>query len=156
MKSQIEFNFSHDIYSDTGVLYSAEYMNHRNDQKLEFLKRFDITPNINLTPDDLMLTPDRAVLTLPLSEGKDYNVSLRDISDIYGRKATVNMMVTPKSEPFLSLKLEDKKQIYTPNASIRAKLYALKAEKNSYDLKLCKLSLEDYSQVERMATNTSR
>lgn len=156
MNSQIEFTFSHDIYADTGTLYSAEYMQHRSNQKIDFLKRFDITPNITLNEDNLMLTPDRAVLTLPLHEGKEYNVSLRDISDIYGRSSSVNMRITPVSEPFLSLRLNEKKQIFPQNETIDAKLYALKAEKPSYNLKLCKLSLEDYSQVERMITNVSR
>lgn len=118
MKSQIEFAFSHDIYADSGALYSAEYMNHRNDAKVEFLKRFDITPNISLKTEDLMLTPDHAILTLPLEEGKDYNISLRDISDIYGRKTSVNTIVNPKSEPFLSLKLNNTKQIYTTKTPI--------------------------------------
>jgi hypothetical protein len=68
MKSQIEFTFSHDIYRDTGSLYSPEYIEHRSMQKIEFLKRFDITPNIDIQETDLMLTPDRAVLTLPLHE----------------------------------------------------------------------------------------
>jgi hypothetical protein len=156
MKSQIEFTFSHDIYSDSGTLYSAEYMNHRSNQKIEFMKRFDITPNIGLKPEDLMLTPDRAVLTLPLEEGKEYNVSLRDISDIYGREASSHMIITPKSEPFLSLKLQAKEQIFTPKNTIEGKLYALKAAKKTYNLKLCSLSLEDYSKIERMVTNTSR
>lgn len=156
MKSQIEFTFSHDIYSDSGTLYSAEYMNHRSNQKIEFLKRFDITPNIGLKPEDLMLTPDRAVLTLPLEEGKEYNVSLRNISDIYGREASSHMIITPKSEPFLSLKLQAKEQIFTPKNTIEGKLYALKAAKKTYNLKLCSLSLEDYSKIERMVTNTSR
>lgn len=156
MKSQIEFIFSHDIYADSGTLYSAEYINHRYNEKIEFLKKFDITPNLPLKPEDLMLTPDRALITLPLEEGKEYNVSLRDISDIYGRKTSVHMLVTPKSEPFLSLKLKETEQIFTPNTAIGGKLYALKAEKNSYNLKLCSLSLENYSQVERMLTNTSR
>jgi hypothetical protein len=83
-------------------------------------------------------------------------VSLRDISDIYGRKSTVNMRFTPVSEPFLSLRLNERKQIFTQSEVLNAKLYALKAEKENYTLKLCKLSLEDYSQVERMLTNVSR
>lgn len=156
MQSQLEFTFSHDIYTDTGVLYSAEYINHRHDAKLEFLKHFDITPNVALTPNNLMLTPDRAILTLPLEEAQEYKVSLRDISDIYGRTTSTNTIVKPMSEPFLSLKLNDTKQIYTQKESIDGKFYALKAKKNSYNLKLCSLSLEEYSRVERMVTNSTR
>ena len=68
MKSQVEFRFSEDIYSDIGVLYSAEYISHRRDAKIAFLSALDISPRIDVTPEDLILTPDRAILTLPLKE----------------------------------------------------------------------------------------
>ncbi len=68
MKSQIEFRFSHDIYSDIGTLYSPEYISHRHDAKIAFLKALNITPALSITPENLMLTPERAILTLPLKE----------------------------------------------------------------------------------------
>jgi hypothetical protein len=68
MDSQVEFRFSHDIYKDKGILYSSEYLAHRSDAKALFLKSLDIRPNVEVTLDDLMLTPDRAILTLPLRE----------------------------------------------------------------------------------------
>jgi hypothetical protein len=68
MKSQLEFRFSHDVYRDIGTLYSPEYIAHRRDAKIAFLQNLHINPNIDVSPDDLVLTPDRAILTLPLKE----------------------------------------------------------------------------------------
>jgi hypothetical protein len=68
MKSQVEFRFSEDIYRDRGTLYSGEYISHRNDAKIAFLKALSITPNIDVSPDNLILTPERAILTIPLKE----------------------------------------------------------------------------------------
>ncbi len=68
MKSQVEIRFSYDIYSDIGTLYSPEYISHRKDAKIAFLKALNITPAINIAPEDLMLTPERAILTLPMKE----------------------------------------------------------------------------------------
>jgi hypothetical protein len=62
---------------------------------------------------------------------------------------------TLKSEPFLSLRLSEDKQIYTPDAQIGAKLYSLLPEKNTYTLKLCRLELDTYARVERMLTERS-
>ena len=156
MKSQIEFRFSYDIYSDVGTLYSPEYISHRRDAKIAFLKALNITPAINITPEDLMLTPERAILTLPLKEGEKYTFSLKDITDIYGRNASFEYSTTLKSEPFLSLKLADNKQIYTPKENIQAKLYTLLPPKNTYPLKLCRVNLEVYARLERMLSETSR
>jgi hypothetical protein len=62
MQSQVEFRFSSDIYADTGSLYSTEYIEHRRREKIEFLKRLDITPSIPLTDANISLTPDRATI----------------------------------------------------------------------------------------------
>ncbi len=150
MKSQIEFRFSHDIYSDTGALYSPEYISHRHDAKIAFLKALDITPHTDISTTDLVLTPERAILTLPMKDGETYNISLRDITDIYGRTASFDYQTTLQSSPFLSLKLGENKQIYTPSDTIAAKLYSLLPTKTSYPLKLCRVELETYARLERM------
>ena len=62
LQSEIEFHFSHDIFSDTGALYSDEYIKHRQEQKINFLKSLDISPAIPLSEDQLTLTPDRVTL----------------------------------------------------------------------------------------------
>jgi hypothetical protein len=154
MKSQIEFRFSHDIYKDRGVLYSPEYISHRTDAKIDFLKSLQISPHIELTPDDVILTPDRAILTLNLEEAKKYTITLQDIADIYGRKASVSFSETIQSEPFLSLKLTEPKSIYAPDEPIQAKLYALLSPKNTYTLKLCRTNLESFSRVEKILTDS--
>jgi hypothetical protein len=156
MKSQIEFRFSQDIYRDRGALYSPEYISHRNDAKIAFLKSLHITPNIDLSPENLILTPERAIVTLPLKEGEKYTFTLTDVVDIYGRKASFEYSTTLKSEPFLSLKLTDNKQIYRPDETIQAKLYTLLPPKNTYPLKLCRTNLETYSRIERMLSDATR
>ncbi len=59
MKSIVEFRFSSDIYTDTGVLYSPEYMKNRNDAKIALLKQLEIIPAIPLTEANISFTPDR-------------------------------------------------------------------------------------------------
>lgn len=112
MKSQIEFRFSEPIYSDTGTLYSPEYIANRQQAKIHFLKHLNISPDLPILPENLILSPDRAVISLPLEEGKSYTFSLRDIEDIYGRKQSSVYEITPKKEPFLSLRFEADRNIY--------------------------------------------
>lgn len=103
MQSRIEFQFSSDIYRDIGELYSKEYMTHRKDQKTLFLKTLDIRPNIPLTEDNIVLTPSRVSIIAPFQEGQKYTISLRNLSDIYGRVLDTRMEFTPVRTPFLSL-----------------------------------------------------
>jgi uncharacterized protein YfaS (alpha-2-macroglobulin family) len=150
MKSRVEFRFTSDIYSDTGIIYSREYMQNREDAKVEFLKHLSITPNIPLTTENIALSPNRASILLPLEEGKNYKISLDKISDIYGRVADTAMSITPKKEPFLSLYLKNRSTIFRPNESIDTKMYFMKPKKTEYELKLCRVSLEGYSRFERV------
>lgn len=150
MQSRIEFDFSYPIYEDTGSLYSPAYIANRSNAKIAFLKSLSISPDIAITPDNLILTPDHAILTLPLAEGKEVTFSLTNIADIYGRTINLKYKIVPKQEPFLSLKFQDDRTYYNPNEAIPTKLYALKAPKKTYSIKLCHLPLESYARMERI------
>lgn len=154
MQSRIEFDFSYPIYEDTGSLYSPAYIANRSNAKIEFLKNLNISPDIAVTPDNLVLTPDHAILTLPLAEGKEVTFSLKNLTDIYGRSIDLQYTITPKQEPFLSLKFPDNRTYYSPNEAIPTKLYALKAPKNVYSIKLCHLPLESYARMERILADS--
>lgn len=156
MKSQIEFRFSSPIYSDTGSLYSSEYITNRQNAKIDFLKHLDVNADIKILPENLVLSPDRATITLPLEEGKDYTFSLRDLEDIYGRNASQQYEIIPKKEPFLSLRFSSDRNIYAKGEKIPAKLYALSTPKNVYSLKLCQVSLDPYSRLERIADESDK
>lgn len=103
MQSQVEFRFTEDIYTDSGVLYSPEYMKNRSDAKIAFLKQLEISPEIPLTEANISLTPARASIIGNFQEGQKYTITLRDVPDIYGRKVTTKLDFTPIRKPFLSL-----------------------------------------------------
>ena len=150
MQSRVEFQFSHPIYTDTGALYSPEYIAHRRDAKIDFLKHFSVSPDLPLTPDNVVLTPDRAIITLPLVEGQAVKFSLDNIEDIYGRSTDTDFATVPKQEPFLSLKLASDRLYYRSDEPIGVKLYALKSPKTTYSMKICQLPLETYARAERL------
>ena len=77
MQTRVEFDFSHAIYTDTGSLYSREYIANRRDAKIDFLKHLSLSPEVPMTADNLILTPDHAILTLPLEEGQASRFSLK-------------------------------------------------------------------------------
>ncbi len=156
MQSRIEFRFSSDIYQDVGNLYSAEYMAHRKNEKTLFLKRLDIYPNIPITEENIVLSPDRVNIIASFREGQEYTISLRDLPDTYGRTLTTKMKFTPVRTPFLSLWLSQRRTMFRLGEPIGAKMYALKTPKQEYPLSLCQISLEWYARVERMIADNDK
>lgn len=43
MRSRIEFDFSTDIFADTGAVYNDVYIEHRQQEKIKFLKKLSIS-----------------------------------------------------------------------------------------------------------------
>jgi hypothetical protein len=68
MQTRIEFRFTTDVFMDTGALYSDTYIENRRNEKIEFLKKLSISPGVNITENDLELTPNKAVIYAPLQE----------------------------------------------------------------------------------------
>lgn len=150
MQTRIEFRFTTDVFMDTGALYSDTYIENRRNEKIEFLKKLSISPGVNITENDLELTPNKAVIYAPLQEWKEYNVDLDNIVDIYGRKTSNHFEIIPKSIPSLSLKLIGNKTILRYGDPVNAKIYRTQLPKNEYEIKLCNIWLEWYARVERM------
>ncbi len=150
MQSRIEFRFSTDIFADSGTLYSDEYMEHRHIAKVDFLKRLSISWDINITEDDIELSPNRAIIYARFLEWKEYRVSLDNIEDIFGRSTSTSFNITAKAIPSLSLKIIGNKTILRYGDPIPAKLYRSQGVKDEYEVKLCQISLEGYARIERM------
>lgn len=105
MQSRIQFDFPNPLFEDIDEINSPEFIAHRGEQKVNLLKRLSITPDIPLTIDNIVLTPDRAILTAPFVAGTEYTIKLIGLEDIYGTKSSLTMSFAPKREPYLSLAL---------------------------------------------------
>lgn len=142
LQTEIEFRFSHDIFADTGALYSDAYVENRHLKKIDILKSLDISPNVTLTDDQIVLTPDKITLLGRFEEGIEYTLRLRNITDIYGNQISPKFVFTPISEPFLSIGLPSRRMMFVAGEDISAKMYALKTPQDTYTMKLCRISLE--------------
>ena len=58
--------------------------------------------------------------------------------------------MTPEQSSFLSLRFQNQRSYYQNNEAVPVKIYALKAPKKTYTLKLCHLPLEQYAYGERI------
>lgn len=156
MKSRVEIRFSEAIFSDTGSLYSPEYRAFRTEQKKKILKHLHITPDIEIGIDDIALSPNKLEVFGNFREGVRYKIELDDIEDIFGRRASFTYDFLPEKKPFLSLVLDKRKKIFSLGEDITAKIYSLSSSKDTYTVKMCELSLEDYARVERIEEDKKR
>jgi hypothetical protein len=99
-------NFSYPIFTDTGALYSNEYIDNRKQQKENLLSHITISPDVGLTADDIVLTPTKMSLIGNFQEKTHYRISFDNVEDIYGRSASMKTDFTPEKKPFLSIALE--------------------------------------------------
>lgn len=150
MQSRIEFKFNNDIFTDSGRLYSEEYIEHRHNQKIEFLKKLSVSPGIEVREGDIELNPNKAVVYANFVEGKKYNINLSNLQDIYGQKVSVDIDTEAKSTPSLAIKIAGNKTIIKYGDPIQGKIYRSQSPKNEYEAKLCQISLEGYARIERM------
>ncbi len=152
MKSRIEISFSSPLFTDSGSLYSPEYIAYRSQQKKNLLARIHISPDIGLTESGIVLTPQKLSIVGDFKEKTSYRVSLDGIEDIYGRTASTQILFTPEKKPFLSLVLNEGKTMFPVDTPIQAKIYSLSTPQEAYTVKLCKIELEDYARMERVIT----
>jgi hypothetical protein len=68
MRSRVEFHFATDIFADTGALYSESYIEHRRQEKIDFLKKLSISGDIQISENDIELSPQRAIILANLTE----------------------------------------------------------------------------------------
>ena len=150
MKSRLEVTFSSPIFTDTGALYSDEYITNRGNEKTKILSALRISPNVNISVDDIALTPNKMSVTGEFREGVKYTIRLDNVEDIYGRTNSFQYAFTPEKKPYLSLVIDGSKTIFTKGENVNAKIYALSSPQDMYTVKLCKIGIENYSQMERV------
>jgi len=152
MRSRIEVKFSHAIFTDTGSLFSEEYIANRSAQKKKLLEHLFVSPDIGLTESNIALTPDKVSIIGNFQEKVAYRISLDGVEDIYGRSAGTQLSFTPDKKPFLSLVVQDGKTVFPVGSPIAAKIFSLSTPKDHYSVKLCQIPLQDYARMERVIT----
>ncbi len=150
MQSRLQFDFSNPLFEDIGSTNSREYITERTKQKELLLKHLSIIPEVPLSIDNIILTPTRTIIALPLIAGLGYTVKLDTIEDIYGQLASTSLSLAPKRESYLSLALSGHTNTLPVSNPVWAKMYALDTKRSSHDVMLCKVGVEVYARFERI------
>lgn len=75
------------------------------------------------------------------------------MEDIYGRHASANFAFTPSSESFLDLQLKNHQTNFYSSDEISGKIFAISTPKDAYEIKICRLDVEAFSQISKIYAN---
>ncbi len=148
-KSEVKMDFSLEYFTDKWDENSQEYMNNRIEAKKRLKNLVVIEPKVEFTIDDIYLTPNKAILRLPLVPLTKYTVSLKNYDTSLGEKTQNDKFVftTPENKYFW-IKLLDKVSLYQNNNLPKFQVLQYNSSKTTTKVKACRISNETYAKIE--------
>ncbi|PID86289.1 hypothetical protein CSB08_01355 [Candidatus Gracilibacteria bacterium] len=140
-KSTVYLDFGVDFYEDKGESGDEEFLENRSLAKEKLIDIIEISPNVKLSKDDIVLYKKKAIINLKLKSLSAYKLNLKTNKDVL---FTLN---TPENK-YLGLKILDKVSLYMDNKPPRFKLVEFNSGKEKVDVKICRVSNENYTKIE--------
>lgn len=148
-KSTIVVDFWLDFYSDLWDVNSEEFFDNRVEAKNRFLSFIDISPKLDYDINDLVLYPNKAILSLPLNPLTNYDIKFKNYSlSNWLESLEKSFSFSTPDNIYFWLSIEDKSSLFRDNNLPRFKLIEYNSNKTSSNVKICKISLENYSKIE--------
>ncbi len=145
LKTQVQF-------SSESVIFPEKSLNN-TDVRKEIFQKMTISPSIDFHEEDVILLENSISVIGDFQEGTKYTIHLTDVEDIYGRHASTNFSFTPSAEPFLDFQLTNHQSDFYSSDEISGKIFAISTPKNDYELKICRLDVEAFSQISQIYTD---
>lgn len=149
-KSSVNVSFGIPFYRDTQILNSKKFIENRAAAKQRFLDLLEISPKIELTPEDITLHPKSGTLHLDLLPETTYTFSTEKFiseesnEEISPQKFT---FTTPKYSYFGILKKQSV-SLFPDTAQPKFELISYDTDKQSAKVKICRISNNDYATIE--------
>lgn len=149
--NQIHFESSSPIIPNIAT-GSTEYINWQNALKNEIIAKLDISPFVQINPENISISPHAIDIEGDFQDSRKYNVFLNNISDIYWRQASEKIIFTPESNPFFYI---DAPRNFPNFSGAFINIFSAHTPKNQYDLQICKLDVEAFSQASQIIASGS-
>lgn len=144
---QVEFYSSHTLFDDISDPKKLV------DYKKQLLKKVTFSPSVELSEKNIEIWENYFRITWDLNSDKKYVVHLTDIEDIYGRNfSSTEVLELSKKSVFSIIGDEN---FYDIN-EVKASVIVLNQPKNKFSMKLCKLDLSGYFQMQNLIKSKDR
>ncbi len=150
-KSSIHLDFSFPFYEDTATVGSEEYMKNRIEAKQRLISLLDISPEVNLSVDNIVLYPKKGIIKLVLQPLTKYKMSLKSFNNEnleMKTKKQILVFTTPENR-FLGIRIKNPVSLYMDTYAPEFEIikYNLPNKKKT-KLKICRISNENYAKIE--------
>lgn len=148
-KSNFNISFSLDFYEDSWELNSEEFINNRIDAKKRLINLIEITPNVNINIDDIVLYKKEAIINLDLTPKTEYKVKLKPFNlNIWKEIKTNEFIINTPENKFFWFKINEKNSLFMWKMQPSFTFYWFNTDKKEANLKICRVENEAYSKIE--------
>lgn len=148
-KSNINISFSSPFFNDIWKENTDDYLKNRIDAKKRLKDLINIEPNVDLSIDDIVLYPNRWLLSLDLKPSTEYKISLKNFdTDIWEKTKNKDFIFkTPENKHF-SMRILDKVSIYQSSKTPEFEILEYNTDIWDTKIQICKISNENYAKIE--------
>lgn len=149
-KSSVHIDFGLPFYEDTDDINSEAFIENRTAAKQRLIDLLEITPWVELTPNDVVLHPTSGTLVLALLPETSYTFALKSFdSQIEGESVESESftLTTPKNT-FFGLRKLDKVSLMRDSTPVDFELISYDTDKTWARVKICRVSNENYAKIE--------
>ncbi|MDP2090984.1 MAG: alpha-2-macroglobulin family protein [Candidatus Gracilibacteria bacterium] len=148
-KSEVKMDFSLEFFTEVGDENSEEYLKNRIEVKNRLKNLLVIEPKVDFSIDDIYLTPNKAILRLPLVPLTKYTISLKNYDTSLGEKTRNDKFVfTTPDNKYFGIKLLDKVSLYQNNKLPKFQVLQYNSAKTKTKIKACRIPTETYAKIE--------
>lgn len=141
-KSSFNIDFNIEFFKDLENQESEEFIENRKKAKIRLADLLSISPNVNVNPDDIYISPNRATVNLNLLSLTNYKISLKNIS-----KTNILDLKTPENK-YLWIHVINPVSLYSKNFLPKFEIVDYDSKKKKTSIKICNISKEDYFKIE--------
>lgn len=150
-KSIIWINFSQDFYTDVWEEDSEEFLANRSKAKKELLKMIEINPKVELKEENLVFSPNKAVLYLNFKELTNYQILIKDqkLSNWVNLIWKSFNFKTPESK-YLKIFVKNPVSLYEDTKPPKFEIVEYKSKLEKVEVKICRIDNEAYAKIEQL------
>lgn len=167
-KSTIYMDFSIPFFSDAWEADSEKYIQNRVEAKKRLLDTIEFSPSVDLSLDDVVLYPNRALLYAKLEPTTSYEIKVKNAKirwdeiveanelKLWDEKAYTELdsftFTTPENK-YLGIKIKNPVSLYTASMPPKFEIVDYDSWKQSVVVKLCRIDEELYSKIDILKWN---
>lgn len=148
-KSAFAVDFSMPFYTDKWEKDSKEFINNRSEAKKRLIWLLDISPDTELTEENIVLYQKKAIIYLNLNEKTNYTISINSFnSPLWTPTEKVEYNFETPENTYLGIRVDRKVTLFKDTTPPKFTLYEYNSDQKEIEVQLCNVSAGTYGTIE--------